>query len=534
MRCEYRKGRLTSRRGGFQSVSVTALMIAAGALIVSTGVASAEDASVVKLEKEMHRIEAMHQREIHALQAQIKHLRREHAVRYSGPVVKGPEVEPALPYVTMTPGHEFGLSSADGQNTISFNGEIQLDTAGKVGGNSTPANPANAYFRRARIGVGGKFLGDWGYFIRYDFGGSGTDGSPTGKIGTSTAVISSGSLENAYITYNGFYNHHQPFPVSLIIGAIDVPWTMDEPTGNDKVLFMERSAAQILATNVVGAGDNHVTIGATSNNSRYFAGAWLTGPKTGSVRAFTDNEGSIPLSGLVRGSYQIIQTPNASLHIGADYGIQFTNGSSGILALSSGNTPEVNAFGGISYPGGVGWTGLSPAFKDSQVIEGEAGATYGNAYIQGEFYHYIIDTAESAFGTPGGSASFNGGYAQASYTFGGRRHYNAKGGAYSGVIPDHPFVLGTNGWGALELGARYTLIDATNSGFSALTGGIPAAISGWKHEAFGGVASWYPNVNLRFVLEYEHVNDNQINLLTGGYNHSGTFDYIAARSQVVW
>jgi phosphate-selective porin len=67
-----------------------------------------------------------------------------------------------------------------------------------------------------------------------------------------------------------------------------------------------------------------------------------------------------------------------------------------------------------------------------------------------------------------------------------------------------------------------------------LTGGLPAATSGWKHEAYGGVVNWYPNVNLRFVLEYEHVNDNQINLETGGYNHSGSFDYVAARSQVVW
>ena len=522
MRCEYRKGRLTSRRGGFQSVSVTALVIAAGALMVSTVAASAEDASVVKLEKEMHRIEALHQHEIRALQAQIKHLRREHAVRYSGPVVKGPGVEPALPYVTMTPGHEFGLSSADGLNSIFFNGEIQVDTAGKVGGNSIPANPANAYLRRARIGVGGKFMGDWNYFIRYDLGGSGVEDTGTG------------GLENAYIQYNGFYNHHQPFPVSLTIGAIDVPWTMDEPTGNDKVLFMERSAAQQLAVHTVGAGDARISIGATSNNSRYFAGAWVTGPTTGTARAFTDNQGSVPVSGLVRGAYQIIQTPLASLHIGADYGIQFTEGYTGTLPLSSGNTPEVNAFGAMKYPGGVGWTSLNPALKNSQVIEGEAGATYGNAWVQGEFYHYMIDTAQSPFGAPGGSASFNGGYAQASYTFGGRRHYNAKGGAYSGVIPDHPFMLGTGGWGALEIGARYTLIDATNSGFSTLTGGLNPATSGWKHEAFGGVASWYPNVNVRFVLEYEHVNDNQVNLLTGNDNHSGTFDYIAARSQVVW
>lgn len=521
MRCEYRKGRLTSRRGDFQSVSVTALMIAAGALMVSTVAASAEDASVVKLEKEMHRIERMHQREIHALQAQIKHLRKEHAVRYSGPVVKGPGVEPALPYVTMTPGHEFGLSSADGLNSIFFNGVVQVDAAGKVGGSSIPANPANIYLRRARLGMGGKFMGDWNYFLRFDLGGSGVEGA------------GAGSLENGYITYNGFANHHI-FPVSLTIGAIDVPWTLDEPSSAYSMMFMERSAAQQLAVSTVGAGDKRLSIGAISHDKRYFAGAWLTGPTTGQARAFTDNIGSVPLSGLVRGAYQVIQTPNASLHVGANYGIQFTEGYTGTVALSKGITPEVEAFGKMEFGDGAPWAAPSPALKDSQVIGAEFAATYGNAFVQGEYYHYIIDTAQSAFGAPGGSGSFDGGYAEASYTFGGRRHYKASAGAYSGVIPDHPFVLGTNGWGALELGARYAIVDASNSGFSAFTGGIPAATSGWKHESIGGIASWYPNVNLRFEVEYEHVHDNQIDLLTGGTDHSGSFDYIAARSQVVW
>src|SRR5262245_38147316 len=60
-------------------------------------------------------------------------------------------------------------------------------------------------------------------------------------------------------------------------------------------------------------------------------------------------------------------------------------------------------------------------------------------------------------------ANFNGGYLQASYSVTGeQRKYIPAVGAYSGLTPAHPFDFATfmNGnWGALELAARYSIID---------------------------------------------------------------------------
>jgi hypothetical protein len=33
-------------------------------------------------------------------------------------------------------------------------------------------------------------------------------------------------MENAFLTYNGFYNQSRPFPVAFDFGIMDVPWTL--------------------------------------------------------------------------------------------------------------------------------------------------------------------------------------------------------------------------------------------------------------------------------------------------------------------
>jgi phosphate-selective porin OprO/OprP len=354
-------------------------------------------------------------------------------------------------------------------------------------------------------------------------------------------VASAGTLENAFLQYNGFYNHHQAFPVSLTIGAIDVPWTLDEPTGNDKVMFIERSAAQQLANTLGNAGDNRIAVGATSNDNHYFLGTWITGPTTDTVRTFGAAPGNYgpPLAALARGAYQWQWSPEASAHIGANYSYVWnptTASAAGYTpTLSPSGTSEIGILGTLPGTG----TGAIPV-KSSQVFGAEAAAQYGNFYAQAEYYHYIVDGTYGAGaavtgGLPGPSANFDGGYVEASYTFGGRRTYAPKYAAYSGVIPDHPFVLGTNDFGAIELAGRFGIIDANDSALRVLTvAPTSAALHGWRQENFSAELNWYPNTNIRFDLEYEHVIDNQMSLLSGAYTSSNKLDWIGGRTQVVW
>ncbi len=524
---------LTSSRIRSARKSKFLVFLASSSLLAVWGSqALADDAQIAKLQAEIHRIEARQQAEIGALRAEIHHLKR-----HGGPIYATKDAEPPPllgPHVIESskgPVH-FGFADADAQNTVELTGQLNIDTGGYVGyrayGPKSPLGLASGInFRRARIGVQGVFLGDWAYRIQYDLGGTSDAYPPT------TGAAASG-IENAFISYDGLYKHGGPLPTEFTIGAIDVPWTLDEPMGSPNIMFMERPSSQVVAT-AFGGGDSRTALGFHSNTDRLWLGGFLTGPQTGNLHTVTVQPTSgtaVPslgpqLSALGRVTYNIIQdkATNASLHIGfnvADLVAPRSAANAETLTLS--DRPELRI-----DPTSLLTTGALAA-HGGQVYGAEAAASYGNAFVQGEFYHYVVDTKTNATvtGVNGPIASFNGGYVQGSYTLGGRRYYVPGTGAYSGVIPDHPFVLGTGYWGALELAGRFDLVDL-NGADSLSSGGY---IYGGKQTSFGAGATWYPNNNLRFMLDYEHVVDDIPAYLS--FNKGATIDWIAARSQFVF
>jgi len=58
-----------------------------------------------------------------------------------------------------------------------------------------------------------------------------------------------GTLENAYLTYRGIKDLY------ITGGYIDVPYTLDEATSSNNIMFLERSSAQVIAT-TIAAGDS--------------------------------------------------------------------------------------------------------------------------------------------------------------------------------------------------------------------------------------------------------------------------------------
>jgi phosphate-selective porin OprO/OprP len=526
-------------------VSKAKFLVLLGASSILAGWGSAafadDDAAIRRLEAEIHRIEIRHQEEISALRADIHHLRRS-----SGPiyVTKGEPLPPGPgPHVIESskgPVH-FGFSDANQQNTIELTGRLHIDTGGYLGVHPDGAKSKLASglasginFRRARIGVQGIFLGDWAYGLIFDLGGSSDGYGPTASLASGNTLLPGGStsgVENAFITYNGLYKRGSPFPVAFDIGAIDVPWTLDEPMGSNDIMFMERPSSQVIAT-AFGGGDNRTALGFRSNNDRYWIGAYLTGPTTGAWH----EDGTVTglgmglgpqFAALGRATYQLYQNnaTNASLHIGANFADTF-DPRAGINTegLSLSDRPELRI-----DPTSIIGTGTVPA-HNAEVIGGEAAASYGNAFIQGEYYHYIIDTKTSLLGSAvnGPSVDFNGGYVQGSYTFGGRRYYKPTTGAYSGVLPDRPFIFGNGGWGALEVAGRVSVVDLNAADPGA------AAILGGKQTTYGAGLNWYPNNNIRFMLDYEHAIEDLPAVLGGPSVKGGTIDWIAARSQVVF
>ena len=102
---------------------------------------------------------------------------------------------------------------------------------------------------------------DWHYAFVYDFGNTSDSNNPNNALANANSSTSPtttnnflAGVENAVITYNGFYKHGAQFPVAFDFGVQDVPWTLDEATSSNDTMFMERSSAQVVATEF-GGGD---------------------------------------------------------------------------------------------------------------------------------------------------------------------------------------------------------------------------------------------------------------------------------------
>src|SRR5258706_221000 len=162
--------------------------------------------------------------------------------------VKG-SIAPSDVVVTM-PNNRPTICTADDQNCIAITSRLHFDAGGyDYRPNSAATIPqrlddgVNA--RRARIGVIGKFFGDWNYALIYDFAGSSDGFASTASVGgRAVGFLPGGALSgiaNAYLSYTGF----KPFGGKLAIegGYIDVPYTLDEATSWNEILFLERASS---------------------------------------------------------------------------------------------------------------------------------------------------------------------------------------------------------------------------------------------------------------------------------------------------
>jgi phosphate-selective porin OprO/OprP len=556
--------------------------------------AGTEDAATLqRLEAQIQRLEARHESEIKTLQAEIRRLRRQKPATVAAsqtPSADQPRPStapygaagPALPakvLMTYDRGYHFGFSDATGDNTVELFGRLQLDAGGYTNYNPAPMTldrkglSEGIDLRRARIGVIGTFMSDWHYAFVYDLGNTADSNDLNNALAnanSSTSPTTSNTflsgIENAFITYNGFYSHGQQFPVAFDFGIMDVPWTLEEATSSNDIMFLERSSAQVVAT-AFGGGDFRSALGARSNNDRYWLGAFLTGPNSGALHTggASCNTGTVAvtagtpcvtsaqmtglgpqLSFMARGAYQLLQQQNATLHVGFNYADLFApRAGDNLAAIQLTDRPELRV-----DPTTFLNTGNIPA-NGGQVYGAEVAASYDNFFAQGEYYHYVIQSRAGVpalpgnlqGGVPGPTLNFDGGYVQGSYSIGGTRHYDPIRGAYTGVIPEVPMTPGSPGWGALELAARYTIINLSSpylttatlgpaySAPGVFTGGT-TTYGGGKETTYGVGLNWYPNNNMKFMIDYEHVVVDNPQFF-GGPNYRGaTIDWIAARSQI--
>lgn len=156
-------------------------------------------------------------------------------------------------------------------------------------------------------------------------------------------------------------------------------------------------------------------------------------------------------------------------------------------------------------------------------------------FAQGEFFHYTIDRRGLA------AAQFDGGYAQLSWVLTGEhRAYDRAAGAYTGIVPAHPFSLSKGDAGAWEIAARVSVIGLSDH-FTVGTpiANQPNAVNGGRQVGYTFGLNWYPNSLMRVMVNYVHTTLEKANgvAVTGaalGVPVGASADAVAARLQFAY
>jgi len=444
---------------------------------------------------------------------------------------------PSEAVVTM-PNNRPTICTADQQNCIALTSRIHLDTGGYDYHPNTASTVPQGLddginLRRARIGVLGKFLGDWNYALVYDFGGSSDGFGGTGSAGgVPVGFLPGGAVsgvENAYLSYTGL----KPFGGTLAIegGIMDLPFTLGEATSSNDIVFMERASSQVIASSMA-ADDFRSAFGARWFNDRLWAGAYVTGPTTGSIHSASSvnpNGTTEQLGTVARVAGQIVSGANYSIHLGADAGFLLIpphNKITGAETLTFSDRPELRI-----DPTQLISTGAIANVSAAQTYGVEAAGAYGPLFFQGEYYWFNVErnaaTGLPPFGAP--NLNFEGGYAQAGFVLTGETHkYNPSSAAYLGVVPDHPFSLASGGWGAWEIAGRISTMDLNDQL------GMANGIAGGRQTIYTAALNWYVNGNIRFMFDYLHGNVARQVSPTNSADAGSRFDAFAMRTQVAF
>jgi phosphate-selective porin OprO/OprP len=445
--------------------------------------------------------------------------------------IKGP-IAPSEAVVTM-PGNRPTICTDDGRNCVAITSRVHFDAGGyNYRPNTAATTPQHlddgVNLRRARIGVIGKFMGDWDYALIYDFGGSSDGfGGTASAGGTAVGFLPGGGVsgvENAYLSYTGI----KPFGGKLAIegGVMDLPYTLDEAMSSNNIPFMERASSGIIAQNIA-ASDFRSTVGARWYTDRFWAGAYATGPTTGAVHSASsiNPPGTTEQFGAVaRAAGQIVSGKDYSLHIGADAEWLIEpphNLIAGTQTLTLNDRPELRI-----DPTTLISTGAIADVSGAQVYSAEAAATYGPLFFQGEYFWFNVD--RNAFG-PLPSLRFQGGYAEAAYALTGEtRRYNAPSASYGGISPANPFSLSGGGWGAWEIAGRYSTMDL-NDQLATANG-----VAGGRQTIYTLALNWYVNDNVRFMFNYLHGDITKQISPTNFGDAGAKFDAFAMRTQIAY
>lgn len=414
------------------------------------------------------------------------------------------------------------ISTGDGRFSLALRGRFHFDAGTysqspgndvpfAVGGENVRDLGSGSYFRRAHIGIEGKFFRDFDYEFRYNFGGSQDEAA--------------GAIHTMRVAFN-------PTPeIRINVGAMQPTFTLDNSTSSNDIMFLERSAVTNALVEEFGGSDSRKGIELTylkqGQSTDYMFNVAYTTSRIGTRQTGADDRDHV----LGRFAARVFKNTDWDVHIGANAAAVLSMGgidrtAAGLLAarnLRFRDRPELRI-------GSERLVDSNNIPAESAFMWGlEAGFRWKSLTMQGEYFAWEIDRDRSCSGcnTVAPDPDFEGYYVQASYILTGEnRIYNTQSSGNSRMNfgaprPASPFSTGGT-WGAFEIAARYSVIDLDfNVG---AVGAAPIAnngeIRGGKQAISSVALNWYLNRNLRVMFQYQHIDIDRLSstALTGVTN----------------
>ncbi|MFQ5670720.1 MAG: OprO/OprP family phosphate-selective porin [Acidobacteriota bacterium] len=345
--------------------------------------------------------------------------------------------------------HGLHFETADQSFQLTLGGRIQSDWAFFDKNNLPPGLDTfddGTEFRRARLFLSGVIYGNVEFKAQYDFAG--------GDAVFKDVYI--GLLDVNGLDHLRFGHQKEPFSIEAL-------------TSSKYITFMERALPDVFAPE--------------RNTGVRVQSAILDGRVTWSAGLFTeaddfgnndDLDGGPNLTGRVTWLPLYQDGGRRLVHVGLS--VTQKGVTDGVLQFAQ--RPEAHLAARFAD------TGSFPA-DTAFIYTTEVAWVRERLSLQGEFTQVDVDSRTA------NDPSFSGFYAQASFflTRGDHRAYNTSVGAFDRVTPRKNY--GSGGGGALELAARYSMIDLTDE-----------VISGGELDDFTLGMNWYLNPSTRFSANY--------------------------------
>jgi phosphate-selective porin OprO/OprP len=373
------------------------------------------------------------------------------------------------------------FQTPDGNFKWWLDGRINLDAAMYQSDLNTLANGVE--IRRARLALNMIFWQNWASQFDVEY-------------------ISDGTIEikDMWIGYTGVPNS------ILQIGNFKEPFGLETLTSSRYITFIERSLLDNFSP------DRHIGVAFSKFDKRYYASGGLFGPAVGDTEATGQDQGYNVVG---RVTALPLLTRNTLIHVGAAASYM-TPKAATATDLTDADQMRLRARPETHVNRGRFIDTKKMSNIDHQNLIGfEAAAEFGPVSVQSEYNKATYKRTLSTLAEP----SFDGWYAFVSwFPTGENRPYDWTAGEFDRVLPK-------SNRGALELVARYSTANLND----------PAAkILGGKEQITTIGANWYANPNVRLMVDYAWVTNDENTKGDRSYKVNDKFNTLQARFQLMF